>query len=59
MHAPKMYYNKRCSPHLGLNSVISIVGVADRSAHISLHSLPTLHGVYQVTENINHMDVVF
>jgi hypothetical protein len=43
MHATKMYYDKRCSPHLELNSVISIIGVADRSAHIYITFILSLH----------------
>lgn len=33
VHATKLCYNKRCSPHLGLIYVISFIGSGDRSAH--------------------------
>lgn len=32
-----MCCNKTCNPHLELVAIISIIGSADRSAHIKLH----------------------
>ena len=37
VHATNMCYNKRCSPHLGIVAIISIIGSAKRSAHTEFH----------------------
>ena len=57
MHATNTCYNKRCNLLSGLVLVISIIGLADRSAHINFHYVQfSCISLYLLTTYLNTID---